>query len=253
MAQNSTKLVRNMPNVKRMQIGQAVIPLHFPGFAAVIFRGSPMRASNKPTGSIMLRVRELTSRFLRVPSLEVAGGECVAVMGRSGAGKSLLLRAIADLDPNDGDVSLDGRSRADMSACEWRRQVMLVPAESGWWADVVGAHFLAERPADGVITALGLPPGVLDWTVARLSTGERHRLAIARALCFEPRAMLLDEPTASLDAAATERVEAVLRARLADGACLLLVTHDREQAARLATRTMVIADGRLPQASASLA
>lgn len=201
----------------------------------------------------MLRVQGLTSRFLNIPLFEVAEGECVAIMGSSGAGKSLFLRSIADLDPNEGEVLLDGQSRSGMSACVWRRLVMLVPAESGWWADTVGPHFLADQPADELIASLGLPPEVLGWNVARLSTGERHRLAIGRALGFWPRAMLLDEPTASLDASATERLEALLRNRLSDGACLLLVTHDKHQAARLATRTIVIAGGRIEQSSAPAA
>lgn len=201
----------------------------------------------------MLRVQGLTSPLLQIPLFEVVEGECVAIMGSSGAGKSLFLRSIADLDPNEGEVLLDGQSRSGMSACAWRRQVMFVPAESGWWADTVGPHFLADRPADELIASLGLPSEVLDWNVARLSTGERHRLAIARALSFWPRAMLLDEPTASLDATATERLESVLRDRLSEGACLLLVTHDKDQATRLATRTIVIAGGRIEPDSAPVA
>ena len=199
----------------------------------------------------LLRIEELTSPLLHIPWLEVAEGECVVISGESGAGKSLLLRSIADLDPNKGEVSLDGRSRASMSACEWRRQVMLVPAESGWWADTVEAHFLADQPVDELIASLGLPPEALSWEVARLSSGERHRLAIARALSFRPRAMLLDEPTAALDPIATEHLESVLRHRLSDGTCLLLVTHDRDQAARMATRSIVIAEGRIVQGSVS--
>lgn len=200
-----------------------------------------------------MRIEELSSPRLHIPWLEVPEGECVAIMGASGAGKSLFLRSIVDLDPNRGEISLDGRSRASMSACEWRRQVMFVPAESGWWADTVEAHFLADQPAEALVEALGLPPKALDWKVARLSSGERHRLAIARALSFQPRAMLLDEPTAALDSAATDRLESVLKQRLAAGACLILVTHDKDQAARMATRTIVIADGHIVQASASAA
>ena len=199
----------------------------------------------------MLLIEDLSSPRLHIPWLEVADGECIAIMGVSGAGKSLLLRSIVDLDPNRGEISLDGRSRASMSACEWRRQVMLVPAESGWWADLVGAHFLADPPVETLITSLGLPPEALGWSVSRLSTGERHRLAIARALCFQPRAILLDEPAAALDAAATERLESVLKQRLAVGASILLVTHDKDQAARMATRTIVIADGRIVPSSVS--
>lgn len=193
----------------------------------------------------LLRIRNLTSPHLDVPQFDVGAGECVAVMGPSGAGKSLLLRAIADLDPHEGEVLLEGRSRKSMPAWTWRREVMLVPAESGWWADRVGAHFLADRSADEAVLSLGLPSEALGWDVARLSSGERHRLAIARALCFHPKALMLDEPSASLDAAATERLEAVLQDHLSEETCLVLVTHDRAQAERLADRTVMIEGGRM--------
>jgi ABC-type phosphate transport system ATPase subunit len=86
---------------------------------------------------------------------------------------------------------------------------------------------------------------VLGWEVRRLSTGERHRLAIARALALEPGVWLFDEPTAALDAVAARRVEAVIRQGRDCGAAILLVTHDDIQATRLADRTLTMADGRL--------
>jgi ABC-type sulfate/molybdate transport systems ATPase subunit len=200
----------------------------------------------------------LTLRHLHISRLDVAEGECVVVRGESGAGKSLLLRGIADLDVadldvNDGTVALDGRARQSMPAFVWRRQVMFVPAESGWWADRVGEHFLADGAVHGLLAALGLPDDVLDWKVARLSTGERHRLALARALSFDPKVMLLDEPSASLDGIATERLEAVLKRRLEDGGCLLLVTHDDGQTARMADRIVTIEDGRVTQPTVTVA
>jgi ABC-type iron transport system FetAB ATPase subunit len=193
----------------------------------------------------MLSVRDLASAVLGPVSLEVAAGECVAVRGASGAGKSLLLRAIADLDPNEGDVALNGVTRNDMPAHAWRRQVALVPAESGWWADIVGEHFIA-APADmGLLEALGLAAEALDWTVARLSSGEKHRLAILRALSLRPKALLLDEPSASLDETSTERLEAVLQEQSAQGFPVLLVTHDAAQAGRLGARVITMAGGRI--------
>jgi phosphate-transporting ATPase len=193
----------------------------------------------------MLSVRDLASAVLGPVSLEVAAGECVAVMGASGAGKSLLLRAIADLDPNDGDVALNGATRNAIAANAWRRQVALVPAESGWWADSVGEHFIA-APADmALLDALGLAAETLTWTVARLSSGEKHRLAILRALSLRPKALLLDEPSASLDETSTGRLEAVLRQQSAEGVPIVLVTHDAAQAERLATRVITMADGRI--------
>ncbi|HSG95838.1 MAG TPA: ABC transporter ATP-binding protein [Afifellaceae bacterium] len=193
----------------------------------------------------MLSVRDLANPVLGPVSLEVAAGECVAVMGASGAGKSLLLRAIADLDPNVGDVALNGVTRNALPAPEWRRQVALVPAESGWWADSVNEHFIAAPPDMKLLEALGLAAESLDWSVARLSSGEKHRLAILRALSLRPKALLLDEPSASLDETATGRLEAVLQDQRAAGVPVVLVTHDAAQAKRLAARLITMADGRI--------
>jgi len=192
----------------------------------------------------LLEISDLRTELLGPVSLSVAPGECVAVLGPSGSGKSLFLRAVADLDPNQGRVSLGGRDRDAMTACEWRRLVGLVPAESGWWADRVGDHFDPQVDYAGLLEAVGLP-GALDWEVGRLSTGERQRLAIIRALGQAPRGLLLDEPTAALDEAASGRVERLIAAQCADGVPVLMVTHDRAQAARLARRSFWMDGGRL--------
>ncbi len=82
-----------------------------------------------------------------------------------------------------------------------------------------------------------------------LSTGERQRLAFARLLRRDPDVLLLDEPTAALDAEATERVEALVRARLDAGASVLIVTHSGDQAERLAGRRLRIEDGAVVEAA----
>ncbi len=192
----------------------------------------------------MLEITDLRTTLIGPVSLSIGAGEIVAVMGASGAGKSLLLRAIVDLDPNEGRVRLGDTQRERVPADRWRRLVAMVPAESGWWADRVGEHFRAGDTPRPVLEAMGLPEA-LDWEVARLSSGERHRIAIVRALCGAPGALLLDEPTAALDDAATAAVEALIRAEAERGACVLLVTHDRAQAERLAQRRFHLAAGRL--------
>lgn len=198
----------------------------------------------------MLTISEISTRLLDPISLSVGDGECVAVVGPSGAGKSLLLRAIADLDPNEGAVSIGGRDRDRMPAPEWRRLVGLVPAESGWWADRVGEHFNPAFDFSALLDAVGLP-GAADWDVGRLSSGERHRLAIVRALGETPQALLLDEPTAALDEEATTRVERLIRAQCAEGVPVLMVTHDKAQAARLCHRVFRMDSGRLGPATAA--
>ena len=88
----------------------------------------------------VLRVESLRRAGLGPISLSVGDGECLAVTGPSGAGKSLLLRAIADLDPNDGAVFANAGARARMPAPAWRRVVACVPAEPGWWGDLLRDH-----------------------------------------------------------------------------------------------------------------
>lgn len=196
----------------------------------------------------MLAVRGLSRPGLGPVDFDLAAGECLAVMGPSGGGKTLLLRALADLDPNHGEVRLDGAERRAMPAPRWRRRVMYLAAEPGWWADRVAEHFTDSEKAAALIERLGLPARALGWSVARLSTGERQRLALARVLVLEPEVLLLDEPTAALDPAARKRVEALLRERLAAGTAMLLTTHDLRQARRLAKRCLKVADGNVREA-----
>ncbi len=196
----------------------------------------------------MLSVSDLTRLDLGPVSFTVESGECLALRGPSGAGKSLLLRAIADLDPNDGRVTLDGQSREAMAAPAWRRQVTYLAAEPGWWADTVAEHYADWTAARPLVESLGLPADCGDWPVARLSTGEKQRLALVRSLLLEPRVLLLDEPTSGLDPEAVKRVEKLIRARQKDGVSVVWTTHDRAQARRVARRWLEIEDGRLHEA-----
>lgn len=192
-----------------------------------------------------LAVNGLRRPGLEPAALNIAAGECLALSGPSGAGKSLLLRAIADLDPCDGDVRLGEAARETMAAPSWRRHVIYVAAESGWWADAVGAHFEDLDAAAELLDGVALPQDALGWPVGRLSTGERQRLALLRALASNPKVLLLDEPTSGLDPEATARIEGLLRRAMTRGTAILLVTHDREQAGRLANEQMTMSGGRL--------
>ncbi|MBC7906187.1 MAG: ATP-binding cassette domain-containing protein [Rhodospirillaceae bacterium] len=196
----------------------------------------------------MLKIDGLCRPGLQPASFTLAAGECVVVQGASGAGKSLLLRAIADLDPNQGRVSLDGHDRAEMAATAWRARVGYVPAEPGWWADRVDAHFLNWN--DSLARRLNLPDGMGTAMVVQLSTGERQRLALLRALERQPHVLLLDEPTAALDATATALVEELLAERRAGGMAQLWVSHDADQAARLGGRRLVVEHGRVREEGA---
>jgi ABC-type iron transport system FetAB ATPase subunit len=192
----------------------------------------------------VLRVETL--RIAPLPSLtfEVASGECLAVEGVSGSGKTRLLRAIADLDPVAGLIFLDGAERGEVPAPQWRGLVRYVAAEPGWWSDTPRATFAPDRVDTGKLERqlanVGLTPLHLDRDIALLSTGERSRLAFVRALQGEPKVLLLDEPTASLDPASTALVEEQIRFQLFAGRTVLLATHDAGLAQRLAhTRLML--------------
>ncbi len=201
------------------------------------------RRRNDGVAEPLLRVRSLARQGLADASFALEAGRCLAISGASGSGKTLLLRAIADLDPNHGEVLLAGQRRSAMPAPRWRRRVVYVAAEAGWWADGVGAHFQGHQAASALLAELGLPEDALGWAVMRLSTGERQRLALARAVALAPDVLLLDEPTSGLDPEATRAVEALLRRELARGAALILVSHDVEQVARLGDRRMEMMDG----------
>ena len=194
----------------------------------------------------------LVVRGLRIPGLppldfEVAPGEALAVSGPSGAGKTRLLRALADLDSAEGAVSLGGGPRAAVPAPEWRRRVGLLPAEPRFWGPTVASHFPAP-PAPAEFAALGLDPGIADAPPARLSTGEKARVAFLRLLARGPEALLLDEPGANLDRENRERlrrrVEVFLRER---GGAAVWASHD-EAAGGLARRTLLLPEGRVAAA-----
>ena len=174
----------------------------------------------------------------------------VAISGASGSGKSLFLRMIADLDPNEGEVWLNEQSRAAMPAPAWRRRVVYSAAESGWWSEAVAEHFPPQSmdAARALATRLALGSHLLDGPVTRLSSGEKLRLALIRALLLDPTVLLLDEPTGALDQDTARLVEQVLRERTEAGTILLLATHDPGQPARLAARHLRMAAGRLEDA-----
>src|SRR5512138_924649 len=196
----------------------------------------------------MLTVKNLSRPGLEPTSFELAAGECIALRGPSGAGKTLLLRALADLDPSEGEVLLDGVPREKIPAPTWRRRVGYVAAEPGWWSERLGDHFQDWDGQAGPARRLKIAPGVAGRCVSQLSTGERQRLALLRALEHRPEVLLLDEPTGPLDDESTAAVEALLREKQANGLALLWVTHDKRQAERVASRRFWIDRGRLREA-----
>ena len=157
-----------------------------------------------------LRIASLSSALAGPFDLSVAASECVAITGPSGSGKSLFLRMIADLDPSEGEVWLDGQERSAFPAPEWRRQSRLQRRRTGLVERATwSTHFPgpAASAARALAPLLGLGADLLEGSVARLSTGERQRLALIRALALASPVLLLDEPTGALDERAAALVE----------------------------------------------
>ncbi len=186
-------------------------------------------------------------------SAEVRAG-ATAIVGPSGSGKSTLLRLLNRLaDPAAGTVAYRDRPLAEYDPLSLRREVSLVPqlpallegtveANLQYAADLAGRRLDAER----VLGLAGLDASFAERDVAKLSVGEQQRAMLARALAQEPRVLLLDEPTSALDHAARDAIEATLaelRRRL--DISLVVVSHDPEQARRLAERALRLEEGRV--------
>jgi ABC-type iron transport system FetAB ATPase subunit len=191
-----------------------------------------------------LSLKGFSTPLLEPFDLQVEAGECVTLSGPSGSGKSRLLRAIADLDPHQGEAWCDSTRQQAIGGPAWRRRVALLPAESAWWSEQVGDHFPHLDTA--TLDLLKLPADTAGWQVTRLSSGERQRLALLRLLSIEPEVLLLDEPTANLDQSNIERVEDLIeRWRHEHQTAVLWITHDDAQQKRVSNCSLRIENRRL--------
>jgi len=204
--------------------------------------------------TFVLKIENLTIGGVPPLSFEVRAGECIAIEGPSGSGKTRLLRAIADLDPADGQVFLEGAERSELPATHWRRKVRYSAAEPAWWAERPRDHLAlpagSSERLGRLLRSLGLEEGQLDQPVSALSTGERLRLGLVRSLIDEPAVLLLDEPTAALDAATAALVEELIRFLLLSGRVVVLVSHDEGQIDRLAHIRLLLGPAAPPATTA---
>ncbi len=192
-------------------------------------------------------------RVLEDLSLEIVEG-ATAVVGPSGAGKSTLLRLLNRLaDPDHGTIRFRGRDLRGYDPLQLRQTVALVPQlpallDGSPRTNIAFAAGLAGREPDvaELLRRAGLDPTFADRDVSRLSVGEQQRVMLSRALAQEPSVLLLDEPTSALDETSRDAIEHTLtQLRHTLGISLLLVTHDRAQAERLAQRTVQIDRGQI--------
>jgi energy-coupling factor transporter ATP-binding protein EcfA2 len=226
----------------------------------------PRRREAEPgalPGDVVLRAEKLAVGYergaplLEDVSLELRRGELVALMGENGAGKSTLVRHFNGLlQPFRGSVRLLGKDVSTLSVAEAARSCALlgqnpndyfvrdtVAAEidltlehlqlEGAWRDELAARIVAELDL----------AGLLQRDPRDLSGGERTRVALAAVACGDPALVVLDEPTRGMDPTHKGELARTLRRWVADGRCVLVVTHDVEFAARCATRVLVLGDG----------
>jgi putative ABC transport system ATP-binding protein len=195
------------------------------------------------------------SRILDHVDLTIPADGVTVIAGPSGSGKSTLLRLCNRLEvPTSGRVCFEGRDIADLDPLAHRRRVGMVFQRPTLFAGTVRDNFrVADAEATDerfveVLTQAGLDPAFLDRTGDDLSGGEAQRACIARALLTDPRVLLMDEATSALDPEARHTIEELGRQLAADGLTLLWVTHDLDQAERVADRRIVVLDGRVADA-----
>lgn len=195
-----------------------------------------------------LELKEFQVLNLNPANIEV-NEELVCLSGPSGAGKSLFLRAVADLIVHSGEAFLDKQKCSETNPVQWRKWVGFLPAESSWWLDKVGDHFIKE--SNPYLSLLNLPEDCFNWDISRCSTGEKQRLAIARLLEQQPKVLLLDEPTASLDSDSVKAVESIVKNYANEfHVPVIWVSHDKLQIERLMNREFKIKNNNIEEVMA---
>jgi ABC-2 type transport system ATP-binding protein len=209
-----------------------------------------------------LCVRSLSRNYgeleaLRALDLSVAAGECVALIGHNGSGKTTAIRVIGGLlEPTTGEVLVCGhRMDREPDSIEARAEIAVLPDTPLLYGDLtVGDHLELVAVAHGVVddeiddrisqilTALGLA-GRRDSRPGQLSRGMRQKLALACVIVRPFRVLLLDEPVVGLDPATQETLHELLLAAKQEGVAVLLTTHQLAFARGLADRAVLLADG----------
>lgn len=211
--------------------------------------------------SLVVKLSGVVSLIGRFPALagadlSVGSGEVVLLTGPNGAGKTTLLRVCAGLAPvNRGNASVLGFNLARRNDRRIvRRHVGLLGHSNAlydelsvaenitFWAKANGADMASVEPA---MERLGLSGRLRSVPVRGLSAGQRRRTAMAVLVCRRPRLWLLDEPHAGLDAEGRDLIDSLIRQAVESGATALVASHEPDRIATLATRSVVVAGGRV--------
>jgi osmoprotectant transport system ATP-binding protein len=217
-----------------------------------------------PAANAVLEIRNLSCRIggrqiLRDINLTVAAGETVVLLGRSGCGKTTLLKCVNRLvDGTRGEILFQGRPLAEWDPFRMRRAMGYVIQDAGLfphWTVAANAGLIPKlenweaealrKRVDFLLQAVGLPPADFAERYPReLSGGQKQRVGIARALAADPPLLLMDEPFAAVDPITRFELQKhflALRATMQKAA--LFVTHDVREALMLATRIVLLKDG----------
>ncbi|MFK8113304.1 MAG: ATP-binding cassette domain-containing protein [Rubripirellula sp.] len=222
------------------------------------------------THSMLIQIDDLTRRttqrndvsrvLLDDVSLEIDEGQRIGLVGRSGSGKSCLMRAIAMLDRcESGEVRFRGERIVGDRVPSYRRQVVYLPQRPAFVLSSVRQNLeapfrlsIAETELDetrilGWLSDLGRSPDLLEQSVEQLSGGEQQVIALLRALSVSPTVILFDEPTASLDAVTGKQFENLVEGWIREdlSRSILWTSHDEDQIQRMTSQTLRMNDGRL--------
>jgi simple sugar transport system ATP-binding protein len=227
------------------------------------------RAMGAPAAPAVLELRNVTKRFNSVLAVEdvsftIHQGDVVALLGDNGAGKSTLVKMLSGVHrPTSGSLWFGGKKLVLKSAQGARRagiatvyqDLALVPTMNVWRNFFLGAelrkgwHLDVPRmraATEEVLTGIGLRNlSSVDQNVATLSGGEQQALSIGRAVYFEKRLLLLDEPTAALSVKETAEVFEYIRRAATSGIGVVVIMHNTSQALEIANRVIVMRHGRV--------
>lgn len=183
------------------------------------------------------------------------GGSITCLLGPSGSGKSTMLRLCNRLEvPTSGCIRYRGDDIADEDPLDLRRRVGMVFQRPTVFPGTVRDNLLVAKPGassdrcEEVLRRAHIDANLLDRDADSLSGGESQRVCLARTLIAGPEVLLMDEPTSALDPAATRSLETLGIELARDGMPIVWVTHDLDQADRIADERLVLADGRIADA-----
>jgi putative ABC transport system ATP-binding protein len=230
-----------------------------------------MHTDTSSPAPALIRLRDVTKDYpsasghfsaLKNISIDIHCGECVAVVGKSGSGKTTMINVLTGIDsPSAGTLDIDGRSIHQLSQEElavWRGRsigivfqffqllpTLTVAENVALPMDFCRTYAVGKRRARALqlLERMGIADQA-DKLPADLSGGQQQRAAIARALANDPPIIVADEPTGNLDSKTSDDVMGFLASLAADGKTVLTVTHERDLS-RFFTRTITLSDGRV--------